>query len=123
MSVKQSVSRIAQSFSIICLLLLAVLLAGCTTSRNYPGPVHGLTFNGSIKSIDLKESRLTVAPLKAGEPAVFAWDDDTKFWKKGDPIKADVLEITWPVRIHYHESSGRYTAHHVYVDLTYPIVH
>lgn len=123
MSVKQSVSRIAQGLSIICLLLLAALLAGCTTSRNYPGPVHGLTFNDSIKSIDLKESRLTVTPLKPGEPVVIVWDASTKFWKKGVPIKADVLESTWPVRIHYHTSSGRYIAHHVYVELTYPIVH
>ena len=123
MNAKHFVSRITQGLNIICLLLLAALLAGCVSSRNYPGPVHGLTFNGSIKSIDLKESRLTVVPLKAGEPVVFAWDTATKFWKKGDPIKADVLEISWPVRIHYHATSGQYTAHHVYVDLTYPIVH
>lgn len=123
MSVKQSVSRFAQGSSILCLLLLVALLSGCTTSRNYPGPVHGLTFNGSIQSIDLKEHRLTVAPLKPGEPIVFVWDDSTKFWKKGVPIKADVLEPTWPVRIHYHASSSQYTAHHVYVDLTYPMVH
>ena len=109
--------------TIICLLMFAVLLAGCATSRDYPGPVHGQTFNGTIKSIDLKEHRLTVAPLKPGEPTVFLWENSTKFLKKGVPIKPDVLEPTWPVRIHYHTESGQATAHHVYVELTYPVVH
>ena len=123
MNAKQTFHRIAAQLSRICLLLFAVLLAGCATSRDYPGLVHGQTFNGTIKSIDLKEHRLTMAGPKLGEPTVFVWEDSTKFWKKGVPIKRDVLEPTWPLRIHYHTESGQATAHHVYVELTYPIVH
>lgn len=123
MKTKQPLTRIAQCLSIVCLLLFAVLLAGCASSRSYPGPVHGLTFNGTIKSVDLKEQRLSVAPLKPGESVTFVWDDSTKFWKKGVPIKAETLEPTWPVRIHYHTESSQPTAHHVYVELTYPVVH
>ena len=123
MNAKHTLARIAPPLNIICLLFFAVLLAGCASSGGYPGPVHGLTFNGTIQSVDLKEHRLTVAPLIPGEPVVFLWDDSTKFWKKGDPIKADVLEPTWPVRVHYHTSSGQATAHHVYVELTYPVLH
>lgn len=109
--------------SMVYLMLFTVLFAGCATSREHPGPVHGQTFNGTVKSIDLKEHHLTVTPLKTGEPTVFVWGDSAKFWKKGVPIKPDVLEPTWPVRVHYHTVSGQPTAHHVYVELTYPIVH
>lgn len=123
MNAKKTFAHIVPGLSITCLLPFAVLLAGCATSRSYPGPVHGQTFNGTIQSIDLNEHLLTVAPLKVGEPTVFRWYDNTKFWKKGVPIKADVLEPTWPVRVHYHTASGQAAAHHVYVDLTYPIVH
>ena len=122
MNAKQTCGHIP-ILSNICLLLFAVALAGCTSSQSYLGPVHGETFNGTIRSIDLKEHRLTVLPLKAGEPTVILWNDSTKFWKKGIPIKADVLEPTWPVRIHYHTDSSQPTAHHVYVELTYPVVH
>lgn len=123
MNAKKTSQQITPRLSIICLLLFTVLLAGCATSRDYPGPVHGQTFNGTIKFIDLKEHRLTATPLKRGEPTVFIWEDSTKFWKEGVPIKSEVLEPTWPVRIHYHTESGQATAHHVYVELTYPIVH
>ena len=122
MNAKQTFGHIP-FLSNICLLLFAVMLASCATSRDYAGPVHGQTFNGTIKSIDLKEHRLTAVPFKTGEPVVFLWDDSTKFWKKGVPIKADVLEPTWPVRVHYHTASGQATAHHVYMELTYPVVH
>lgn len=123
MNVNHFVSRIAPGLSIICLLLLAALLAGCATSRNYPGPVHGPTFNGSITAIDLKEHRLTVAPLKPGEPVVFDWNASTRFWKNGVPIRPESLDATWPVRIHYHASSGQLVTHHVYVQAAYPVVH
>jgi hypothetical protein len=123
MNAKCTDSRIPARIVGLSLSLFVVMLLGCTTSRNYPGPVHGLTFNGYIKAVDLHQRRLTVQPLKSSDPVVFLWDEDTRFWKKGVPIKADVLEISWPVRIHYHTSSVEYRAHHVYVDLAYPAVH
>lgn len=109
--------------SFACLLVASLLWAGCATSRNYPGPVHGLTFNGAVQSIDLKDHRLTVAPLKPGEPTVFVWETSTKFWKNGVPIRPESLEPTWPVRVHYHEHSGQLITHHVYVQAAYPVVH
>ncbi len=108
---------------LVCLGLASQLVAGCATQRDYPGAIHGLTFNGTVQSIDIQNRRLTVAPLKPGEPLVFHWTGGTKFWKAGEPIRPESLEMTWPVRVHYHASSDQYTAHHVYVDLTYPIVH
>jgi hypothetical protein len=119
MNTRKTFGKITARLSVF---LFAVLLAGCASSRKYPGPVHGQTFNGTIKAIGLNEHRLTVTPLKPGEPGVFVWDDSTKFWKKGVPIKPEQLESTWPVRIHYHTASGQSIAHHVYVELTYPIV-
>jgi len=113
----------ALNCAFVSLSLFAFLLVGCATRRDYPGPVHGLTFNGTVQSIDLKEHRLAVAPLKPGEPVVFLWEDSTRFWKNGDPIRPESLEPTWPVRVHYHTTSGQATAHHVYVDLTYPVLH
>ncbi len=123
MNAKQTLTRLAPGLSITCLLLSMVLFVACAGSRSYPGPVHRLTFNGTIKSIDSNEHRLTVAPLKPGELVVFLWNDSTKFWKQGVPIKSDSLEPTWPVRVHYHTSSGQSTAHHVYMELSYPVVH
>ena len=123
MNRKRTLTRICASVTLVSLLLFTVLWTGCTTAKDYPGPIHGLAFNGTIKSIDLTEHRLTVAPLKAGEPTVFRWNDSTKFWKKGVPIKAESLEPAWPVRVHYHTASGQATAHHVYVELSYPVVH
>ena len=120
---KHLFKSIVSRLSFACLSLFIALLMGCVTSRNYPGPVRRPTFNGTVQSIDIQNHRLAVAPLKPGEPVVFVWDDSTKFCKKGVPIKADVLEPTWPVRVHYHTAFGRATAHHVYVELTYPVVH
>ena len=107
--------------SLACLFLVSLLWAGCAASRSYPGAVHGLTFNGTIKSVE--EHRLTVALLKPGEPTVFVWEGTTKFWKNGVPIRPESIESTWPVRIHYHTSSGQLVAHHVYVQAAYPVVH
>lgn len=109
--------------SLICLLVASWLWAGCTTLRTYPGPVHGLTFNGTIESINLKDHRLTVAPLKLGEPTVFVWESSTKFWKSAVPIRSEPLEPTWTVRVHYHEDSGQLVTHHVYVQTAYPVIH
>ena len=111
------------SFGLVCLGLASLLVAGCATQRDYPGAVHGLTFNGTVQSIDIQNRRLTVAPLKPGEPLVFLWTGSTKFWKVGDPIRPESLEPTWPVRVHYHTASGQLIAHHVYVQLAYPAVH
>ena len=110
--------------SLACLFLAGLLWAGCAASRTYPGPVHGLTFNGTVKSIDLQGHRLTVAPLKPGEPTVFVWESTTKFWKNGVPIRPESLEPNWPVRVHYHHAtSGQMMPHHVYVQAAYPVVH
>ena len=85
--------------------------------------MHGLTFNGTVQSIDHQNHRLSLAPLKPGEPVVFLWGDSTKFWKHGEPIRPKSLEPTWPVPVHYHTSSGQLTAHHVYVQPPYPVLH
>lgn len=123
MNAEYTRSRIANCVFGLSLSLIVLILTGCKTSRDYPGPVHGLTFNGAIKSIDLQNHRLTVTPLKPGEAFVFVWESTTKFWQKGVPIRPDQLELTWPVRVHYHTVSGARTAHHVYVELSYPVVH
>lgn len=108
----------------ISAIAVVALVAGCAGSRSYPGPVHGLTFNGTVQSIDLQNHHLIVAPLKRGEPTVFVWEGTTtRFWKNGVPIRPESIEPTWPVRVHYHASSGQLIAHHVYVQLAYPVVH
>lgn len=109
--------------SLIGLALLSLLLASCADSHNYPGPVHGLTFSGTIRSIDVPDHRLTLDPVKPGEPVVFLWERETKFWQGGVPIQPESLERTWLVRVHYHISSGQGVAHHVYVQTPYPVVH
>ena len=108
---------------LVGLALLSLLLASCADSRSYPGAVHGLTFNGTIRSVDLQNHHLTLMPLKPGEPVVFLWERSTKFWQGGVPIDPESLERTWLVRVHYHISSGQHVAHHVYVQTPYPIVH
>jgi hypothetical protein len=110
-------------WSLALAALAAVFLMGCSTSRNYPGPVHGLTFDGTVQSNDIQKHRLTVVPLKSGEPVVFLWDNSTKFWKTGIRIDPESIERSWPVRIHYHETDGQLVAHHVYVQTSYPAVH
>lgn len=109
--------------SLACVLLAGLLWSGCAASRSYRGTVHGLTFNGTVQSIDLQNHRLTLAPPKASEPVVFVWDATTKFWQNGIPIRPDGVELGRSVRIHYHESSGQFVAHHVYVQVSYAPLH
>ena len=116
-------SRLPAIGSLISLVLLSLLLAGCAASRSYPGPVHGLTFNGTIQSIDLQNRRLTLSPLKPGEPVFFLWDDNTKFWKNGVPIRPDSVEPGRSVRVHYHATADLPVAHHVYIQVPYAPLH
>ena len=109
--------------TLVGLVLLSLLLASCADSRAYPGPVHGLTFNGTIHSIDLQNHRLTLMPLKPGDPVLFLWERNTKFWQGSVPIEPESLERNWLVRVHYHISSGESVAHHVFVQTPYPAVH
>ena len=119
MNAKRILTRTSSPLSLVCVLLFMALLVGCTTSRNYPGAIHGLSFDGTIQSIDLQGRQLTVAPLKPSAPVVFVWESTTKFWKNDLPIRADAVETGGSVRIHYHEESGRLVAHHVYVQAPY----
>lgn len=100
-----------------CLVLVSAILAGCAVSRDYPGPVHGLTFDGIVQSVDLQNKRLTLAPLKASLPVVFVWEKATKFYKNGVPIRPESIELGKSIRVHYHESSGELVAHHVYLQV------
>ncbi len=100
------------------LLIVAALAAGCA-SRNYPGPVHGLTFDGTLQSIDPQKHQLVLVPLRPGEPVVFTYDSTTRFWKNEIPIRAEEMEAGRSVRVHYHRASGRLVAHHVYIQIPY----
>ena len=102
--------------------LAGLSFVGCA-SRNYPGPVHGLTFNGTVQSVDLPNHRLTIAPLKPGHAVTFAFDAGTKFWKNGVPIHADEVETGKSVRVHYHTAAGEAVAHHVYAQAPYAPQH
>jgi hypothetical protein len=110
-------------------LLLAGSLfwSGCATQRPYPGPVHGLGFDGTVQSIDLPNRNLVVLPSKPGGPVVFTWDRNTKFWKNGIPIHPEEVEPGKSVRIHYHlasDSQGSdYVAHHVCIEVPYASQH
>ena len=106
-----------------CALGLASLLwAGCAT-RSYPGPVHGLTFDGTAQSIDLQRHHLLMIPLKPSQPVVFTYEDTTKFWKNGTPIHAAEVEAGRSVRVHYHMMSGQPVADHVYIEVLYAPQH
>ncbi len=115
----------------LCLVMSGLLWSGCASHRNYSGPVHGLSFNGTIQTVDLMNHSLTLQPLKPGGPVVFAWDRSTKFWKNGIPIHPEDIETGKSVRVHYHLASatqihfatGQYVAHHVYVTVPYAPVH
>lgn len=107
----------------LCTLsLVSLLWAGCAT-RSYPGPVHGLTFDGTVQSIDLQRHLLLMVPLKPSKPAVFAYEESTKFWKNGTPIHADEVETGRSVRVHYHMMSGQPVANHVYIEVPYAPQH
>jgi len=109
--------------SLVCLLLATLVWGGCATQRTYPGPVHGLTFDGTIESMDLQNHRLVLVSLKPSEPIIFAWETTTKFWKNGVPIHPDEVEPGKSVRVHYHTVSGQVVAHHVYVRVPYAPQH
>lgn len=98
--------------------LVSMLLAGCAT-RNYPGPVHGLTFDGTLQSIDPQQHQLVLAPLKPGPPVTFAYETTTKFWRNGIPIHADELEPGRSARVHYHWNAEQRVAHHLYLQVPY----
>jgi hypothetical protein len=106
----------------VSLLLVGLFWTGCAT-RSYPGPVHGLTFNGTVQSIDLQNHRLTLLPLKPSAPVVFGFESATKFWRNGIPIHADEVEPGRSVQVHYHTASGEPMAHHVYIQLPYAPQH
>lgn len=103
-------------------VLASFLLAGCAT-RSYPGPIHGLTFDGTVQSIDFQNRQIILVPLKPSQPVVFAWDGGTKFWKNGVPIHPDEVESGRSVRVHYHTASGQVVAHHVYIQVPYAPMH
>jgi len=109
--------------TVLCLLPAAILIAGCA-SRNYPGSLHGPSFDGTVQSVDLSKHQLTVAPLKSGPLVIFAYDATTKFWKNGVPIHPDEVEPGKPVRVHYHTGiPGNPVAHHIYVQVPYAPQH
>ena len=108
---------------ISCLLLISLLWTGCATDDGYAHPIHGPTFNGTVQSIELQNHRLTLTPLKPAPPVVFVLEATTKFWKNGIPIKPEAVEAGQSVRIHYHESSDQFIAHHVYVEEPYAPEH
>lgn len=113
------------------LLMAALLWSGCASHRAYPGPIHGLSFDGVVQSIDLTNQSLTLLPLKPGESVVFAWDRSTKFWKNGIPIRPEEIEPGKSVKVHFHLASdtqahfaaSQYIAHHVYVSVPYAPLH
>ena len=109
--------------TISCLLLISLLWTGCATEDGSSRPIHGPTFNGTVQSIDLQNHRLTVVPLKPAPPVIFVLEATTKFWKNGVLIRPDAVEPGHSVRIHYHESSDQFIAHHVYVQEPYAPEH
>jgi hypothetical protein len=111
--------KTALSFEVLAsFLLVSLIWAGCA-AQSYPGPVHGLTVDGSVQSIDLQSHRLILVPLKPSQPVVFGYEDTTKFWRNGIPIRPDEVEPGRSVRVHYHTVSGQQVAHHVYVQVPY----
>jgi hypothetical protein len=112
-------------------LLVFFFAAGCVSQHAYPGSIHGLSFDGTVQSLDLKNQSLVLSPLKPSEPVVFAWDRSTKFWKNGIPIRPEEVEPGMSVRVHFHLASGaeihfaasQYFAHHVYVQEPYAPLH
>ena len=108
---------------LIGLLVTGLFWAGCAASRSYSGPVHGLTFNGTVQSIDLQHHGLTVVPLRQSEPRVFLWESSTKFWKNGVPVRPDSVETGQSTRVHYHVTPSGPVAHHVYLQVPYAPLH
>jgi len=114
----------------LAVVLASLLLAGCAT-RSYPGPIHGLTFDGTVQSIGLTNQSLTLSPPKPAQSVVFAWTRNTKFWKNGIPMRPEEVEPGVSVRVHFHLATAsemhfaasQYVAHHVYVQVPYAPQH
>lgn len=70
----------------------------CAAQRAHPGPIHGLSFNGTVQSINLADQSLTVVPPKPSEPVIFAWNWNTKFWKNGIPIRSEAVDQEHPFK-------------------------
>ena len=94
--------------------------AGCA-GKGWTNP-HEPAFDGSVESVDLRERRLTLAPLKAGASVVFAWDGNSRFWANGLRIDPTFLQARDIVRVHYWDSTGQQTIQHLYLQ-THRIVH
>lgn len=107
-------------FSAVGLAALILLSQGCA-SGSWKNP-HGLAFNGTIQSVEIEAHRLTVAPLKAGEPLVFSWDEHSRFYANGIRVDPPFLQTRDAVRIHYHADAGQWTVQHLYLQ-THRTVH
>jgi hypothetical protein len=103
-------------------LLVGLLWAGCAI-RSYPGPVHGIIFDGTAQAIDVQSRRLIMVPLQPSQPVAFGYEDTTKFWKNGIPIHPDEVEPGRSLRVHYRMKSGQPVAYHVYVQVPYAPEH
>lgn len=109
-----------RTFSAVGLITLLLVLQGCASGA-FKNP-HGPAFNGIIQSANTDAHRLTVAPLKPGEPVVFGWDDHSKFWANGLRIDPTFLQARDIVRIHYLTNSSQWTIQHLYLE-THRTVH
>jgi hypothetical protein len=129
MNAKQKTPFAVAGFAL--LLVGSLFWSGCAGQHSYPGPIHGLSFDGTVQSINLTNQSLTVLPLKPGGPVVFAWNRNTKFWKNGIPMRPSEVEPGVSVRIHFHMVLGneihfaasQYVAHHVYIQVPYAPLH
>jgi hypothetical protein len=129
-AIKRNTFAVGCMLSSLAVLLASLLLAGCAT-RSYPGPIHGLTFDGTAQAIDLTNQSLTLSPLKPAQPVVFAWTRNTKFWKNGIPMRREEVEPGVSARVHFHLATasevhfavGQYVANHVYVQVPYAPMH
>jgi hypothetical protein len=101
----------------VSVALAGSLFVGCAARRDYPGPIHGLTLDGTVLSIDVQTRHLTVAPRKPAAPVVVEWEASTKMWKNGIPIQPTDVEQGQSTRIHYHIEDGHVVAHHVYINV------
>lgn len=99
-------------------IAVAFFAQGCASWKN----PHGPSFNGTIQSADLAAHRLTVAPLKSGEPVVFVWNERSRFYANGLRVDPTFLQARDSVRIHYQTNAGQWTIQHLYLQ-THRTVH
>lgn len=107
-----------RSGCVLGFIAVALLAQGCASWKN----PHGPSFNGTFQSADLATHRLRVAPVKAGEPVEFVWDERSRFWANGLRVDPDFLQARDVVRIHYWTNSGAWTVQHLYLQ-THRTVH